>query len=351
MSVKHTKNLLTPVDDFYIRNGLDQEDRFACCDFVKNAFPGKNIEEPACQGYCSLTFFVGDDIIVQFRPRQYKLNLLVTHAAREIYRKFCPRITYVTTLPKSGLLVYSMNRLPGVSYRDFRTSNTSLANSTTVRALLCKDFAAFLAAGWHRKDCISLPLGVVGSSLLPRLKLLCNDLPRRFQPTAKRILKDIQHVETLPWILTHGDIIPSNIIINPLTCHLSGLVDWAEAEPLPFGTCFYGLEAILGEIAPAGFQYHRDATDLRKAFWAELTTQIPELKRDELMRAVRLARDLGVLLWHGIAWDDGAINRVVVDEREGDVDEIKRLDAFLDVDGEISIGIQAASGLANPSKL
>ncbi|KAM0162699.1 hypothetical protein ACHAPG_001726 [Botrytis cinerea] len=332
MSVKQATDLPTPVGDFYMRNGLSQGDQLICYEFVKNAFPGENIEEPACQGYCSLTFLVGDDIVVQFRPVKYRLNLMTTQAAREVYGMFCPRIAYVTSLPKSGLLVYSMNRLPGVSYKDFRASNTSLATSTETRAVLCKDFAAFLAVGWHRKDCMSLLRGVVGLSMLSRLELLCKDLPNRFQPLAKRIRKDMQFIESIPWVLTHGDIIPNNIIIDPLTHHLAGLVDWAEAEPLPFGTCFYGLEEILGEITPTGFHYHADASYLRRLFWIELITLIPELKQDELMRTVKISRDLGVLLWHGIAWDDGAINRVVMEERDEDADEIKRLDAFLDTD-------------------
>ncbi|KAG4027560.1 hypothetical protein MFRU_029g00830 [Monilinia fructicola] len=343
--------LLTPLASFYTRNGLGHEDQHTCHAFVQNAFPRKNVEEATSQGYCSLTFFVGDDIIVQFRPHQYKLNLLITHAAPEVYGRFAPRTTYITTLPKSRLLVYSMNRIPGVSYQDFRASNTSLTNSTVARATLCRDFAAFLAIGWQQRECISLPLGIVGSSLLSRLELLCKDLPIRFQSTAKEILKNIQHIKTLPWVLTHGDITSGNIIINPLTHHLTGLVDWTEAESLPFGICLYGLEEILGEITTTGFHYHPDAKYLRNVFWAELLTQIPELKKDALMRAVGLARDLGVLLWHGIAWDDGAINRVVNDNRKEDEDEIRRLDAFLGT--KIHNKIQCVSELAvkNASKL
>ena len=48
-----------------------------------------------------------------------------------------------------------------------------------------------------------------------------------------------------------------------------------------------------------------------------------------MLESVKLARDLGVLLWHGIAFDDGAINRVVQEGR--DIEEIHRLDAFLDL--------------------
>ncbi|EDN97681.1 hypothetical protein SS1G_12535 [Sclerotinia sclerotiorum 1980 UF-70] len=141
------------------------------------------------------------------------------------------------------------------------------------------------------------------------------------------------------------------MIIDSLTQHLVGLVDWAEAEPLPFGTCFYGLEEILGEITPIGFNYHPHATYLRGVFWTELTIRIPELRNDSLMKRVRLARDLGVILWHGIAWDDGAINRVVVDGRKEDVDEIRRLDAFLDIAGNADLTTKATIGQENPSKL
>jgi hypothetical protein len=109
---------------------------------------------------------------------------------------------------------------------------------------------------------------------------------------------------------------------------LLGLVDWAEAERLPFGITIYGLEEFLGEITAAGFQYHQDASDLRTIFWEQLINGIPELQNPRVLKAAKLARDLGVLLWDGIAFDNGAIDRVVQEGK--DVDEIYRLDAFLD---------------------
>ena len=68
---------------------------------------------------------------------------------------------------------------------------------------------------------------------------------------------------------------------------------------------------------------------------------IPELRLDTVLEAVKLSRDLGVLLWHGIAFDDGAIDRVVQEGR--DIDEIHRLDAFLD--------LHEYSGLDRTSKM
>ncbi|PQE02984.1 kinase-like domain protein [Rutstroemia sp. NJR-2017a BVV2] len=322
------------VDSFLIRNGLGQNDMADCYEFVKHHFPGSTIEVAACQGYCSLTFFVGDDTIVQFRPRTYKLDLLTVKAARKVYRTFAPQTTYVDTLPKSGLLVYTMSRLQGVSYKEFRTSSTMLRQPTEARATLCKNFAHFLSMGWNTKNTNIVSQGVIGSSLLPRIELLSKQLPLRFRPVARKILKNIDMVGSLPWVLTHGDIVASNIIIDAATGSLVGFVDWAEGEPLPFGVCLYGLEEILGEMTSTGFQYDKDAPYLRQTFWTELMSQIPELNQDPVMEAVKMARDLGVLLWHGIAFDDGAINRVVEEGR--DIEEIRRLDAFLDIDASAS---------------
>jgi hypothetical protein len=117
-------------------------------------------------------------------------------------------------------------------------------------------------------------------------------------------------------------------MVDPSTGRLTGFVDWAEAELLPFGICLYGLEEILGEMTPDGFQYCPDASDLREIFWAELAEKIPEMRESAVVEAVKLSRDLGVLLWHGIAFDNGAIDRVVQEGR--DIDEIHRLHAFLD---------------------
>lgn len=100
---------------------------------------------------------------------------------------------------------------------------------------------------------------------------------------------------------------------------------------LPFGICLYGLEEILGHInADRQFVYYPDAEDARGVFWERFRAEIPELADGKTMEAVLLARELGILLWHGFAFDDGAINRVVQEER--DWMEICYLDALLMTD-------------------
>jgi hypothetical protein len=266
---------------------------------------------------------------MQFRPRAHRLNLQVTRAARGIYGQMAPETMYLGIVPGSGLLVYSMKRMEGISYRDFISCDLSLplAQSTPHRATLCKDFALFLARSWYSRNAECLPVGQIGGSIRHRLASLCRDLPSRFQPTAQGLLERLPQIESLPWVLTHGDIVQSNIIVDPASGTLAGLVDWAEAEILPFGVCLYGLEEILGKMTVSGFRYQPDAGELRDLFWVELANLIPALRQADTLESVKLARDLGVLLWHGIAFDNGAINRVVQEGR--DINEIYRLDAFM----------------------
>jgi hypothetical protein len=127
-------------------------------------------------------------------------------------------------------------------------------------------------------------------------------------------------------VLNHGDLIPSNILVEEDTWNITGLVDWAEAEYLPFGTCLYGLENLLGYSSDAGgYVYYENEGYLRRVFWECLFDAVPELKSRE--GDVRAIRDVGVLLWYGIAWDDGAIDRVVNEFEDGG--EVACLRAFL----------------------
>jgi Phosphotransferase enzyme family len=324
------------INDFFQRCGLTSEDQLECYNFIAKLYPSRPVSPASCQGYCSMTIFVGNDTVVQFRPHSYRLDLRIADAAREVYGTFAPQTNHLATLPISGLIVYGMGRIEGVSLKHFRGLGAPAVGSSHRRMELCKDFAVFLAKSWNTDNVEELPLGRVGKSLITRLKSLATDLPPRFQPAVRNVLRNLHQIEGLPWTLTHGDIVAANIVVHHSTGRLTGLVDWAEAEPLPFGTCLYGLEEILGEMTPIGFQYYGDAENLRALFWSELQRCISGLEKKSLLDAVKLARDLGVLLWHGIAFDNGAIDRVVQEGR--DIEEIQRLDAFLDLEGHNDIG-------------
>lgn len=358
--------------DFWGRLGLQERDRKAHMEAVQGVYPGRKVDEFQHQGYCSFTLIVHpwsctsdsssnkqhedginetETLIVQIRPPQYALSLNITNAATKLYPGLAPRTIRLTQGIKNDLIAYVMPKLPGepMSLLQPRVRSPG-AEIYKKQITLIKDFAASLAQSWHsasqtrrftRADSpvmasspniFSHCPGKVGSAIIPKLRLLAHSLPSAaLRQRAQTVLEKIQTVDahSYPVVLTHGDLIPSNILVDKHTWRITGLVDWAEAEDLPFGTCLYGLEHLLGYMpSTAQFVYFDSAPRLRTLFWERLWEAVPELrtKRDE----VGVVRDLGVLLWHGFAWDEGSIDRVVEEGR--DRVEVVRLRTFLGVE-------------------
>ncbi|KAN0078630.1 hypothetical protein V8E54_005143 [Elaphomyces granulatus] len=311
-------------DDLFTRCRLPPNSRALCVAFAEQLFPAETISQNSCQGYCSLTLCVGSNLILQCRPPVYQLDMEMLSSAKSVYGKLAPATTFLRNVPPIDLLVYLMDRISGIPLKEYRLANQC---NTEWLENLCKEFARFLAKGWRQPLPSPIGQGLVGSSLEARLEAMSTGLPLRFQPFCRNVLRHLNSIKALPWVLTHGDILDTNIMVDPATGSLHGLVDWAEAEYLPFGVATVGLEEILGQMTPDGFIYAADAERLRQTFHQELRTEIPDLCQPELQSTVSLARDLGVLIWHGIAFDDGSLDRVVQEGR--DDSEIAKLDAFL----------------------
>ena len=386
-------------DDFFRRCGLAPElARAVCWDQARAYSTGldararDDIYEAGTQGYCSYTLFVGSSAVLQFRSLAHQIDVRLAALSRDIYGSLAPETEFLgvvdvpaigggaghTTITLAGdrsgsskkadssgmgqLYAYSMVRLPGVSLSEVRSRHESPLDRGFQETLI-RGFAQFICRGWKSAlDPTSPELqrvrGRVGSSLRWRLEMMHRELPERFRPVTEKVLKNLDKIEGLPWVLTHGDLVPGNIMVeaspsiedqatgDPPACgpqgSLLGLLDWAEAEYLPFGVGLYGAEELFGQASRepgsaswqyppprSHFTYYPWATELRHVLWNELRTGIPELADDtaDMGLIVEQARVLGILLWHGIAFDDGKLNRVVQEGR--DDEEIQRLDTFL----------------------
>ncbi|KAI9764808.1 MAG: hypothetical protein M1840_008077 [Geoglossum simile] len=321
------------ITDFFQRQSLAKSDRLECDSAAQQLFPKESVSPSPTQGYCSYTLLVGKTKVIQFRPEKFRLNLDITDAATLVFGDIAPETRYRGKLRTCGLLVYVMDRVPGSSYKDIRITTPIIVDERhwSRQLRLCGDFARFLTLSWHGRSKIpsSISLyGKVGPQIDSRVQQLCDGLPPRFSQRAKHVQRHLHLLLSLPLVLNHGDIVDSNIMLDPSTGTLTGLVDWTEAEMLPFGTCLYGLEELLGFMTPSGWVYYQRSNELREAAYRKLLEEIPELQQNTgLLEAVAVARDLGVLLWHGFAWDDGAIDRVVADST--DEREIMYLETFL----------------------
>ncbi|KAI1457653.1 hypothetical protein F4805DRAFT_168713 [Annulohypoxylon moriforme] len=313
---------------FFDRCQLPSSVKDDCDAFVRSRYL-ESVRPAPFQGYCSYTVFVGEESVVQFRPLAHKLDTGITSAACEIFGHLAPETEYLGELEGTGLYIFSMRRIPGISLADLR-AETKLSQGRLRREQVVRDFAHLQATTWaHARSNESIQdKKMVGSSLRWRLELMAKKLPPRFRGIAKSVLLDLSKIEALPWVLSHGDFLPSNIMVHPKTGNLTGLVDWTEGEFLPFGVGMYGLQELLGEDRDGHFIYYPEAKYLQKLFWAELFSNIPELSRDARRAGlIRKAQILGIFLWHGIAFDNGKLDRAV--EEGKDDGEIERLDAFL----------------------
>lgn len=319
---------------FFVRRNLPFSTREECDAFARLKFSDTARIAPF-QGYCSYTLIVGDDKILQFRPAEHGFDVDIVSKACEVFGDLAPNIEFLGILEDSQLHVYSMRKLSGFSLLDLRTSSHS---STAVRRQIIRDFADIQVMSWryHMPGTQILEKGTVGSSLQWRIDMMISKLPERFKTVAEGVRNKLQDIVDLPWVMSHGDLIPANILVaqNPPNGRITGLLDWAEAEWLPLGVGMYGLEELLGEDVEGHFQYYPEAQRLRSLFWSELLLGIPELSKGrDFLQLVKEAQTLGIMLWHGIAFDDGKLDRVV--EVGVDDGEIQRLDAFLFRGGSI----------------
>ncbi|KAF2843585.1 hypothetical protein M501DRAFT_103940 [Patellaria atrata CBS 101060] len=366
------------MDSSSSNSGISDKDRIICDDTARRLYPSYTVTRSPFQGACSYTLSLspkddyhhpgkhqstGIPLILQFRPSCYPLDMTIAALAKATYGSFAPRTDAVDTLAISKekvFLMYEIERLNGVPYSSCQPQVYHLDEHTFKKQeRLVSGFADFLSRGWvstatsrGQTTCT----GKVGSQLTARLHQLAQELPsHELRAYAQRIFQEVLSgkLDILPLVLNHGDAIPSNLMLDPDTFRFVGMVDWAESEMLPFGTCLYGLELLLGYMTtvPSNssvscsvhvFRYYEQADSLRSVFWERLGCRTPGLAASGIRAAVELARDVGVLLWYGFAWDGGKIDRVV--DGVSDAVEVRYLEAFFWDLGEERAGRSSSGG-------
>jgi hypothetical protein len=134
---------------------------------------------------------------------------------------------------------------------------------------------------------------------LTDLRLLHAALPSRFQPIVQTCIDSMHDILSLPMVLLHGDLRYSNIIVDEASCHLVGVIDWAEAEICPFGLNLNSLQSLTGKLhLRNGWTRYEDYDALQVIFWDRFKREVGGLSNDKL-RTIKLARALGVLLSRG----------------------------------------------------
>lgn len=131
------------------------------------------------------------------------------------------------------------------------------------------------------------------------LQLLLDGLPERFQPFVKVCQSSLNDIMALPMVLIHKDFGACNLLVDPQTCRLTGIVDWAEATICPFGMNLYSLQAFTGSMhLRNGWSRFPDYNEIEGIFWSTFSSEVGKLPL-QTMLTIKRAQMLGLLLSRG----------------------------------------------------
>lgn len=167
----------------------------------------------------------------------------------------------------------------------------------------------FFAGAWNGPQKVS---PAVANNLRHEMEIdldrLSDKLPDRFMPTLNQVRKDLLRIFALPFVITHGDLNESNILVDD-DGHITAVIDWAESRILPFGISLWGLENVLGYMDGTGWHYHDNAKELRDEFWRVFEINVGGIQ-EEVKKNIRLARMAGLFLRYGFEQDGSARGKV-----------------------------------------
>ncbi|KAI3317841.1 hypothetical protein HD806DRAFT_540847 [Xylariaceae sp. AK1471] len=283
----------------------------ATCDDRAKELAGGDVIPVKVQGACSYTVYAGpsQEYVVQFRLASLALKTEVAALAIEIYGSLAPSVSFEGKLGdgegygREPLYVYLMSRVRGVTHLDFILAHGFPENSPDNvfwRKNLIGDVAHFMAVSWNTPQPISSEYqGALRHTYIKELLLLHASLPSRFQSIIQLCIDSIDDIMSLPMVLLHQDFGSCNIIVDEATCHLVGVIDWAEAKVCPFGLNLYALQSLLGKLhLRNGWTLFEDCNTLQALFWERFQQDVGGLSTTQF-RSIKLARVLGLLLSYG----------------------------------------------------
>ncbi|KAG4441230.1 hypothetical protein IFR05_003278 [Cadophora sp. M221] len=186
------------------------------CDAKANELVGGKIVPVTVQGNCSYSVYAGAEFefVVQFRLKSLMLKSETVALVREIYG------------------------FPENSDENF-----------VWRKTLMSDVARCFALSWKAPQEVDSNYHEnLRRTYTKDLQLLLHALPPRFHQIIRKCLGSMDAILSLPMVLLHRDFGTCNIMVDGKSCHLTGIIDWAEAEICHFGQNLHSLQALTGAL-------------------------------------------------------------------------------------------------------
>ncbi|KAJ5380561.1 uncharacterized protein N7496_002989, partial [Penicillium cataractarum] len=260
------------------------------------------------QGVCSYTVAAGPNNkskLFQFRDEDSIINMGNISLAKAIHPEFVASCQYLGTLGDTRpVYIYEMEYLPGTAHIMARIPSENMSRQRNT----IKDFARknrFFAQSWNND---LRPCSDVTTTLLMEFQssfdLLARNLPSRFTLNLEIVRRELPSIfsTALPFVLSHGDLNMMNLLVNPDTGNITGIVDWAESRILPFGFALYGLEDLLGWMDSEGWHYYDHYRELESLFWQTFREEAHNFS-DASLHLIRAARMAGLFYRYGFNFD------------------------------------------------
>ncbi|KAK8035590.1 Protein kinase-like protein [Apiospora rasikravindrae] len=283
-------------------------------EYAASLVPGSTIHPVGMQGSLSYTVVAiraGRKIIVSFRMPGSKLGGRIEKAAQNVHGKLVPLATFHGTVPGEStyyepLEIYSMPCLEGRPYLEaVYFSHQERRHDIVKHTTFMKDLAKYFARCWNQPQAVNpRRLETNRKSVSQKLALLEDAPGYGFLKNTITQLRSPQGVACLysgawPQVVTHGDLSQTNILVDPETLALTGLVDWSLAKVAPFGLELSALRRMSGSMFSDGWTDHPFRPQTEAAFWAEFwrCTGIEDTnERERVRRLAELSCKLGVIL-------------------------------------------------------
>ncbi|KAK1765063.1 hypothetical protein QBC33DRAFT_545625 [Phialemonium atrogriseum] len=228
------------------------------------------------------------------------------------------------------LPVYVMDKLPGVPYIQVQPSpvpGRPMSPAAASRVInTVTDFARFFASSWLNPQAMEASATkALLTEYQRRITLLSKTLPSRFAKKLSSVSADLPLFFTAPYplVVSHADLCETNILADPLTGHITGIIDWEDARILPFEFSLWGFENVLGHMDSGGWHYYDNRESLVGLFWQTFDREIGSAS--DRRAVIAGARTAGIFCRYGFDWEKGPW--VPVDESSY---SMRYLDAFFD---------------------
>lgn len=133
------------------------------------------------------------------------------------------------------------------------------------------------------------------------LEALVKSLPERFHAAINHCVDNLDAVfSLLPITLVHLDLHGTNTLVDPDTCHLTAVIDWAGAEIAPFGVHLEALQTYTGHLhLRDGWIRYDDYEQLHATFWGAFWVEVGGFPTRDVASALESAKVLGLLMLKG----------------------------------------------------